>query len=286
MKKSFLSLILTLTIFLISCANNITGVAATTSNETTHITTATSPSTPESPLYSLNKINDDYYIQLTEDFIPTPDHISSSIAIEFESFSEMRHRIKNNLLTKQELDTMNLWKAKDKNGIKICNLDKLYLPTTSIPLETESVYLGNSGYEMCFHSFDNNCNGSYVYFNENVYLRKLNEYIDWKTNPLITITSSEVVSERNATVTYYKTSVAELKRIEYTITDGVKTLYVEEKYILKSTNTELESSDTVPCYVTILGTCEGSYFEILFGKLSERPSFELISSFGITEYLD
>lgn len=286
MKKIFLSFILIFIIFLVSCTNSITGTTTQSTDTTTHITTEASIQSPELPLYTLSKINDDYYIQYSEDFVPSPGNAVSTLTIEFESLSKMRYRIKNGLLTKQNLDTINLWKTKNENGIKICNLDKLYLPVTSIPLETESVYLGKSGYEMRFKSPDNNCNGVYVYFNEGVYLRKLNEYTDWENNPLITVTGSEVVAERNATVTYYKTSVAELKRIEYTITDGAKTLYVEEKYILKSTNTELETSDTVPSYVAILGTCEGSYFEILFGELSERPSFELISSFGITEYIE
>lgn len=291
MKKIFLSFILIFSILLVSCTNvnttiyTTTAITPTTPTHTTISVPTTSIQSPELPLYTLSKTDGYYYIQLTEDFVPYPSKEMTSLTIEFESFSEMRYRIENNLLTIEELSKINLWNSKNSNGIRIANLDKIYMPSLASHTTTSGYGLINSGYGMFFSEETYGGSGSFIFYNEESdFTQRLTNYTDWKDNPLITVTSVTTEEERNATVTYYKTSVAEMKRIDYVITDGTKTLYVQEKYVLKSYNDMLNISETVPQNINILGMDNGEYFEFLTSDCQSRPSFEWIKYVGITEF--
>lgn len=89
--------------------------------------------------------------------------------------------------------------------------------------------------------------------------------------------SETALTDRNATEIVYQDGAA--KVIRYTLTvDGVEML-VDESYVMRE-------SETVPQAVTMYGVKESRYFSYSFNDLTERPSVEFLSSFGIQDVPD
>ena len=105
-------------------------------------------------------------------------------------------------------------------------------------------------------------------------------------NKNITVQKTENISERNAVATYYKTSVASMKKLTYDITVNNTVLHVEEEYILEIKNNVLETSETVPHDISVYGENKenGTRFFVYVSDLAERPSIEWLSCFDMEAY--
>ena len=108
----------------------------------------------------------------------------------------------------------------------------------------------------------------------------LGEYKDFLTDPLITIDRQEEDENRGAIVYYVHNDWAEFKYICYEISVGAKHVYVQEVYALA------RSGAHGPYRITLWGKEDVGCFCVVMYDLTERPSVEWLSQFGVREYVE
>ena len=238
----------------------------------------------ENSNYTLCNIGDENYL-IFKDINNTIFGIDSMYGnLRFDSLKDMKNAILNNGLTKEEMAIIYNSFPKNENGIRILDVRKLYAPVTPDGFKTMQVTL--SGQTYAFIMQNENAVASFSYLTKDIYTTKYGEFKNFADNSLITIQTTEKILERNATVEWYTTSVAKLKRIYYEINVGETKLTVEEEYVIEHQESFVKTSETVPSTVTIYGENEsdGTYFQVYLSYLSERPSVEWLSFFALEEY--
>lgn len=200
----------------------------------------------------------------------------------FSTVAEMKNSIENNKLSEQALYAIRTLYAKD--GLwEICDLDNLY--DVRLPDETSIKQIALRGKSYSF-TLDNYIASSCFidYLDEADYNEEFEEEYLGFPNEFQEVIWEDQTTDRNATIKYYKTGAGNFKRIEYTIQQEGRMLYVIEEYIL---SIELESkptSDTIPRTVTVYGEENGAYYKVWVLAPVERPSVEWITSFGLVPF--
>lgn len=200
----------------------------------------------------------------------------------FSSVVEMKNDIENNNLSEQELYTIRTHYAKD--GLwEICDLDNLY--DARLPGETsiKQIALRGKSYSFTLENYIAascfiNCldEADYNKAFEEEYLGFPNEHeeVIWE----------EQTEDRNATIKYFRTEAGVFKRLEYTLQQDGRMLYVIEEYILSFYTGSKPTSDTIPRTVTVYGEENGGYYKVWVLEPVERPSVEWITSFGLVPF--
>lgn len=203
----------------------------------------------------------------------------------FTSIAEMRHGIIAGPLSESELASL-AYKASNTEGeIVICDPDELYECTT--PEEFDLEYISWYGRYYAFQLTGETSDGGVTCFDQETYSKDFQyNYQDFLTNSLITVTEQTNTPDRSATVYYCKTRVAKLKYICYEISVGNKKMYVQEEYLLESQNSDYPVSDHIPSSIQFWGTENGVYFYGYLYDLTERPSVQWLSQFGLVPYKD
>lgn len=206
----------------------------------------------------------------------------------FESLGEMKETIKNSKFTESQLEIIKSAFPKTDKGILLCDAEQLYEPTTPVGFSAKTVYYAG-GEEYSFAMTDS-AGGTEVRFSHHssaVYAdRYTSEYENFLQNDQIEFIRQETEGERNSTVIYYRTGVAELKSVQYTIRLQEKILYIQEEYVLKSHNSNLNVSEKIPFNVRVFGRQGDKYFEVYCNRLDTRPSIEWLSAFGLKPFSD
>ena len=244
-------------------------------------------SSNESKDFTVSSEGEEYAIRFTDRFkesLGKDDFLLEMVATNYPKFSsvaDMKKRIETADIPINELAFFYADNGM-KDVVQICDLSNLY--DIKLPQSTSLeriLFMGNS---YCFEFSSKDCEGYLDYFNnEEDYTRQLAErHIDQLREDFI-ILSDDEVNDRDARVVNFKTGLAELKRIYYTIDNANGNMYVCESYVLKylRENSPLETSSTVPQKIYIYGTNDGAkFFGVLF-DLKERPTLEWLSSFGL-----
>lgn len=237
----------------------------------------------DTPLYSIT-VKDGKYILTPKE--PLPDVYSccsAQIYPKFTSIGEMRQGIIEGPISQYELCSLAHRSLNTDGGVEICDPNHLYEFTAPDDFYLDYImWLGKSYY--C-HLTGENARGSIYCYNERDYTESFNnEYKDFLTNPLITITEQRTTSDRFATVYYGNTSRAKEKFICYEFHIGNKTIYIQEEYLLEIEDNLLPVSADVPSTIYFWGTENGGYFYGIFSDFTERPSIQWLSQFGIMPY--
>ena len=166
--------------------------------------------------------------------------------------------------------------------IEICNLENLYECVMPSGMKLKNVVWRGDSY---YFNFTSETVWGAIYCCDEDAVQTEMVYKDFLSNPLVTITKQEVIEERAAEVYYYTTSVAELKAICYEIHEGEKHMLVQETYVLGG-DCDLEKSSTVPLRIQFWGTDNSGWFYGGLHGLTERPSVEWLSQFGLKDYVE
>ena len=88
----------------------------------------------------------------------------------------------------------------------------------------------------------------------------------------------------------YETSLAQLKAVMVEVPEeaGGNIRYIYFKYLLSHSREDfgLSVSDTRPQQVWVFGECEGQTYEMLFMDCATTPTYEALSAYGITPYVE
>lgn len=201
-------------------------------------------------------------------------------SISFETVSELRDDFQNKKFTDDELQVLRR-KAECAGGrIPIPNLSALYEPALPDDLKPiEVIWSGEEYYGFELNYFDPVYHyGSFTILSEasyqNIYdCRYDPTYVPkYATNTLVLTTA-----ERNATIYLFTAKNGrESKSIHYKLTNPAGgELLINENYA--------DPNDTIPYSIHILGQQDENYFTVTISNLSQRPSVEWLSEFGLTQ---
>lgn len=260
------------------------------------------PTHYDTPMYSITVENGQYLLTpkstTSDETVPSsvgaPSSIDTCSSLLFPSFSsvaEMRQSIITGSYTEGEYGVlyMNALTSSSDNEdgtIEICDLNKLH--DCTMPADMDTKYISWYGDYYAFALTGETSEwGAIIYGDTEGYTDTFNEeYMDFLSNPNVTVTKQEQIEDRAATVYYGFTDIAELKDICYEIREGDKHIFVREKYLLDADHDLMKKSSTVPSSIDVWGTDGDEYFYGSFFHLSERPSVEWLSEFGLTPYVD
>ncbi len=228
--------------------------------------------------YALSVIDGEYYLLFSTD----KNIVSSQIgSISFDSVDAMLAAIKNNRFEDWQYDIMRSSFPKDKNGIRIFDINHAVDAALPEGLHVDSVdWLGKS-YSMKIQSGENDgllvfC---HILWQEDYVSHFAMEYEDRLDQKQLTVTKRQTMEDRNAEVIFYQSRVATLKSVRYSLPNGV---IVEERYVLTNSS-GFEGSETVPSMINLYGGESEPYFSITIMGLKERPNVEWLSQFGVKE---
>ena len=263
------------------------GCAEDNANVATDTIQIEEPTNYHTSMYSITAQNGKYILTPTVP-LPKEDHGEvnySKVALypTFTSIQEMRHGILNGPISQYELSCLVLPSQNTDHSIEICDPHHLYEFTA--PEEFHLMRISWSGKSYGCSLYGSNVHGGIDCYDQEDYDKSFHQnYQDFLTNPLVTITGQNATSDRFATVYYGDTGVAKLKYICYELSTGDKTMYIQEEYLLESKNTPESVSSDVPSSIQFWGKQNGGYFQGTFFDFTERPSIQWLSQFGIVPY--
>lgn len=200
---------------------------------------------------------------------------------QFTSIGQMQQEIITGPISKHELFALCLPSQSENGEIEICNPNKLYECTAPKEFNLEHITWYRTNYT--FSLAGDTANGLLYCYDETSYTESFhNNYKDFPG----TLTKQKWTLNRFANVYYCSTSVAQLKYICYEISVGNKKIYIQEEYQLEIPYSDQPVSDHIPSSIQFWGTENGVYFYGDLYDLTERPSVEWLSQFGLVPYKD
>ena len=204
--------------------------------------------------------------------------------VEFNSLADFKDSVMNDKLSVWDKQIMITVFEKDEVGILTPDFNNLLEP--DMPNDCT---IGLISWEGIYYSFGVSTSSEAFGFITGYSQEKYNEifqedfenYFDQDT--IISITET-IETDDGKTITTYRTSMAELKNIRYTILVGNKTIVVDERYTLA--NEWLPTSDTVPSRITLYITQNDRYSVMMMHSFEEKPSEEWLSEFGMHPYVE
>jgi hypothetical protein len=201
-------------------------------------------------------------------------------SISFESPGELINDIKLGNFTEDELEALNHFPTDALGRVQVCNLEKFIVPSVPSSIELKHIFWNGTYFMHVLRGKDNDTVCHMKTFTYDQYEEEVDLAKNFHTRTTCKVHSVVTEEDRNATVTRFTNLLdKECKRIYYTITVGDKTLHISENYTLGDTADVLDN-------VQICGSDNGEYFYYMLDSLSERPSVEWLSKFGLREYVE
>lgn len=239
--------------------------------------------------YSIVQRDGQYYLvfddpSIYKNLVNGKSHLMLAVP-HFDSVKELRDTVLNGKLNAWDKYITLSGHQKEKIGVPICDFYHLYVPSLPQGGSVGGVSWGGETYS-CSIDFENGISGYYRFDTEDGYNQiYASEYEAFFDRELITVTKKGQ-TEDGKEVTYYSTSAGEFKRIRYSLSDGKRTMVVDEDYYLKLDRTEDPVSDTVPASIRLYCMEDNLYYDIYLSGFTEKPAESWLLEFGITLYED
>lgn len=239
--------------------------------------------------YIIMRDGDGYKLLLTEHGRTFDSGSAFFGPLAFSSVQQMKSKILTGEFTQQEASYL---KRLDPGGslYKYCiDFDDLY--EAVLPQGVRQTQIAWSGKFYNFY-FSHSYSDSVGYINpiDGSSFRHYREYVNesyYKDQDEDNVyLGSSQISDRNATAHYFSrksyapVSTTNYVDLWYELTDGEKTLYVQECFKLSKHNRY------VPYKINILGKQGDAYYHIYLGSLKSRPTEDWLLSFGLKPYVE
>jgi hypothetical protein len=233
--------------------------------------------------YEIELIDDEYYVVFEDEkYKNNANESQEEPYLRFSSVAEMKDKLLNGKLTSEELKEMSQF-PKNSFG-KVDMFDITNLNTATLPSDMtvyEVTWYGGKRYNLGIATENGDVSGRFRIHTEESYQELIKRDYDSLQN--YDVLEVEEIEDRNATEYRYTTDTAKLKTFWYTIKTDKVELTVNETYLLAYFPGGDSPSETVPLDIVIYGKDSNGFFEVYLNKLTERPSVEWLSSFGLTE---
>ena len=232
-------------------------------------------------------ITDGYYITFSHEYQPSSGTTDMQTAdLVFDSMQDFATTVMEGKLSDYQKAKIYTVFSQDEKGTMTCdfgNLQEVRLPTG---MRHKNVSWEGVLYTQSFSS-DQNSYGYVTVYPQARYEEKYQkDYVNRLKASSISIIKEEKISDRDATLIYYNTQLAEMKCVRYILEDGNKTYVVEEEYFLSAVYVD-ESliSDSIPYRITMYCTDGTNYYVIAIYYPDSRPTEEWLLSFGLTKFV-
>lgn len=237
--------------------------------------------------YVLYEQNGQQYIYLEN--AQDAENPTEQIALEhihFSSFEEMVSDITTGNFSEMELWQImvnTLYYTDSRNGsLPVCELNTFWEPIYTDTYSRGDILWTGPEYEFIMKGTDGSTvhvvPGIYSKRNLELYTQPMTNYAAYADRLGWIITDIQTDTERNADVYFAENSYIHFKAIVYHITKGDVTYYVYENY-------QIEKSTSVPEFIDMVVVNGENWMLFKFYDLTERPSLEFLSSFGMQEYV-
>ena len=241
--------------------------------------------------YSLIENNGEFHLVFHDTHRATEEQINACYLADvyFDSFEDMRRSFVHNDFTEQEQIVMQASFQRDAQGIRLCNLNELW--DAQKPATTQITRIGLTGeYYDIYITEEGVFNFGWICYSSENNVNKLKErdYIKYDSS-YRTVTRQETTTfdgvpceivESNSQYEYYRDIYIDIKDVE-------KNISMVVRYLLNYTKGDGKKipSETAPAYVLMYGEQNGVHFHIGLYEFSESPTYEWLSSFGLTPYV-
>ena len=202
---------------------------------------------------------------------------SSSIkdTVYFETVDAMVTAIRTNSLSPAQCETIRNSFPQDENGIRIVDLDHVFDAALPDELISRGVIWEGPSYAFEFDD-ENGVSGNLrVLTKEDYETLYADQYTAFFDRAGITVLSRGNVADRNAEVVLYEAQDGTRRAIRYALANGVT---VVETYFAPG-----GTSSAIPVTVELYGETDAAAFYAELYELTERPTVEWLSRFGLTE---
>lgn len=199
---------------------------------------------------------------------------SEAFYVEFSSVGKMKETIEEGSFSKETLEKMQECFSKDQNNnVLICNTNKLYDVTLPQGVTARAIHWFGDSYNFLLGD-----HGA-IDFTNKAWHDEYAKRHDIESGKAKVI-SVNMLDDRNAKEVIYENLLGQPRSmITYSYTSGNKTISVAEQY-------NLDESETIPYSIGFWGCCNGAYFTGHMYGLTERPSYEWVTAFGLKPYVE
>lgn len=232
--------------------------------------------------YTLLETNEKWYLVFDDISVYSSGGKSEVSTLAFDTIKELKVAIKTGGLKEWQKRVVATSFSKDKVGVKVPNLEKLYVPKLPVDGVVDSVIWSGESYSFSV-TLDKNIFGMlHVYTAEqyeNIFALDYESYFEKDT---ISVSSTETL-DGGKSVTYYSTNIAQLMQVRYVLTDGNKTVTVDKTYRFNEEDANAEGNYSL---TNITMYCEDggeNYVVDLFGFI-EEPTDTWLLTFDLSGY--
>ena len=196
--------------------------------------------------------------------------------VYFDTVDEMVTAIRTNSLSPDQCETIRNSFPQDENGIRIVDLDHVFDAALPDELISRGVVWEGPSYAFEFDDENGVLGNLRVLTKEDYAEVYAYEYETFFDRANLTVISREHDAERDAEVVLYETpSGTTYQTLRYTLPNGVT---VVEAYFAPG-----GTSSAIPVTVELYGETDDAAFYAELYELTERPTVEWLSRFGLTE---
>ena len=195
--------------------------------------------------------------------------------VYFDTVDEMVTAIRTNSLSPDQCETIRNSFPQDENGIRIVDLDHVFDAALPDELISRGVVWEGPSYAFEFDDENGVLGNLRVLTKEDYETLYADQYTAFFDRAGITVLSRGNVADRNAETVLYESPDGTLRAIRYTLPNGVT---VVETYFAPG-----GTSSAIPVTVELYGETDAAAFYAELYELTERPTVEWLSRFGLTE---
>ena len=196
--------------------------------------------------------------------------------VYFETVDAMVTAIRTNSLSPDQCETIRNSFPQDENGIRIVDLDHVFDAALPDELISRGVIWEGPSYAFEFDDENSVFGNLRVLTKEDYETLYADQYTAFFDRAGITVLSRGNVADRNAEAVLYESPDGTLRAIRYALANGVT---VVETYFAPG-----GTSSAIPVTVELYGETDAAAFYATLYELTERPSVEWLSRFGVREH--
>ena len=193
--------------------------------------------------------------------------------VYFETVDAMVTAIRTNSLSPDQCETIRNSFPQDENGIRIVDLDHVFDAALPDELISRGVVWEGPSYAFEFDDENSVFGNLRVLTKEDYETLYADQYTAFFDRAGITVLSRGNVADRNAEAVLYESPDGTLRAIRYALANGVT---VVETYFAPG-----GTSSAIPVTVELYGETDAAAFYATLYELTERPSVEWLSQFGV-----
>ena len=221
--------------------------------------------------FTLSKVDGQFYLNFDEGNDPT-DAIPPVVS-PYPSLDALIAAIRANDLSDRECEFIRTYFPKNGNGILIFDPDQVFDAVLPNEMTVGGVVWEGPAYTFEFDD-GQSVSGNLRILTPKDYAKVFASEYEHFFDRQESVLSRENVADRDAEVVFYRTVTGNtFQAVLYTLPNGV---FVFENYSAPE-----GSPEAVPVWVALFGDCGDAAFQAMLFELTERPSIEWLSQFGL-----